>query len=483
MMKHALTLLLTVFCLTEVLGQKQSVRLDGVDDFVTLDCPLVSNNFMLSFNVNLASLPSSGSYLFDGRLDDKRGYYMFLRQNGLTDIGWENGLNNYHFEQVDLSDVSWVNEWNHIVVVQTGSSLQLFIQGELRAEVPGFLDAIDVRESTLLGRRNDGPGHDLNGSLDNLYIGTNSIEPADIERAVCLGFVNDLAAGFWGFNEGGIASQGTNPSAVATLNSGAYLSDLNAGLNCGEGICLSGTIWDEDAEGCIVANPADTNLDGCVQLNDLLDVLSAYGDCLSNPTIWQCGSPVYFEGYNYQTVQLGSQCWFAENVKVLPEVSPPTSGSESDNQPHAYVPQYYGDNVLEAMGHSSFASFGVLYNFLAVEQWSLCPQGWHVPEPVEWDLLVAYTGGSNAGYHLKNSPEDSPAWNGSNAFGFNATPSGVRDSPNSFSLVGSRATFWANKANGAELAFGRYIHGDGVNAFSNAYKSSGMSVRCIKDSE
>ena len=33
------------------------------------------------------------------------------------------------------------------------------------------------------------------------------------------------------------------------------------------------------AQTCIVANPSDSNFDGCVQLNDLLDLLSAYGEC------------------------------------------------------------------------------------------------------------------------------------------------------------------------------------------------------------
>jgi uncharacterized protein (TIGR02145 family) len=278
-------------------------------------------------------------------------------------------------------------------------------------------------------------------------------------------------------NPGGVIAVKNSP-----INFCSYTDTLRIELD-GDPLCGIGTVWDDISQTCIVANPADINLDGCVQLNDLLDLLSAYGDCGAEEAPWQCGDPLEYQGYDYETVQIGSQCWFAENLRYLPAVSPPTSGSESDNQPHAYVPQYYGDSVLEAMGHSNFASFGVLYNFLAVEQWSLCPQGWHVPEPVEWNLLVAYTGGSNAGYQLKNSPDDIPTWNGSNAFGFNATPSGVRDQPSSFSLLGSRATFWANKANGAELAWGRYIHGDGVNEFSNAHKSSGMSVRCIQDAE
>lgn len=47
----------------------------------------------------------------------------------------------------------------------------------------------------------------------------------------------------------------------------------------GPGCCDVGMHWDWELGMCQIINVADTNLDGCVQLNDLLDVLSAYGNC------------------------------------------------------------------------------------------------------------------------------------------------------------------------------------------------------------
>ena len=61
---------------------------------------------------------------------------------------------------------------------------------------------------------------------------------------------------------------------------------------------------------CVKMNPADINFDGCVQLNDLLDLLSAYGDCGAEESAWQCGDPLEYQGYDYETVQIGEQCWF-----------------------------------------------------------------------------------------------------------------------------------------------------------------------------
>ena len=57
------------------------------------------------------------------------------------------------------------------------------------------------------------------------------------------------------------------------------IDELENGL-CGPESCGLGTIWDEQTQACIVAYPADINFDGCVQLNDLLDLLSSYGLCL-----------------------------------------------------------------------------------------------------------------------------------------------------------------------------------------------------------
>jgi hypothetical protein len=45
--------------------------------------------------------------------------------------------------------------------------------------------------------------------------------------------------------------------------------------------CGEGTVWDEAAQVCVVAIPTDTNFDGCTNLDDLLDILSAYGTCVS----------------------------------------------------------------------------------------------------------------------------------------------------------------------------------------------------------
>ena len=67
-----------------------------------------------------------------------------------------------------------------------------------------------------------------------------------------------------------------NPNA--TVDDGSCVSCAVASTFCG-----IGTIWDAQAQRCIGDGSGDINLDGCVQLGDLLDLLSAYGSC------WDCG--------------------------------------------------------------------------------------------------------------------------------------------------------------------------------------------------
>ena len=123
-MNRFFTLLLAASCLTAV-GQEQSIFLDGENDYINVFIPVESNDFSFSVEVKMTELPSSGVYIVDTRLDDQRGYYMWIRPDGLTDFGWENGQDNFNFVQVSLADVDWFNSWQEITIVQTGSALSL----------------------------------------------------------------------------------------------------------------------------------------------------------------------------------------------------------------------------------------------------------------------------------------------------------------------------------------------------------------------
>ena len=49
--------------------------------------------------------------------------------------------------------------------------------------------------------------------------------------------------------------------------------------DAGAGACGPGTTWNVALQQCDVTMIGDTNFDGCIELMDLLDVLSGYGNC------------------------------------------------------------------------------------------------------------------------------------------------------------------------------------------------------------
>ena len=303
----------------------------------------------------------------------------------------------------------------------------------------------------------------------------------------------------WGDNLGGLdfaliqIEGGCTDSTACNFNFDAELDDGSCHFLCQ--YCKEGTVWDEVVQGCIVANPSDSNFDGCVQLNDLLDLLSAYGDCGAEESPWQCGDPLEHYGYDYETVQIGEQCWFAENCRYLPSV-----GTTNYTGGTAVVYDYNGYDEDEAMSTDEYMTYGVLYKHSAVESWDLCPQGWHIPSDIDWMGLETSLGmadneldqfgfrGTGVGYELKSSTQ----WNGNNESGFNALAAGYQ----SFYLygsvfygstegLGSDAYYWTTDV-GSSSGTALYRHLSSASTqIERGADNVGFnySVRCIKDAE
>ena len=106
---------------------------------------------------------------------------------------------------------------------------------------------------------------------------------------------------------------------------------LSSGCDCDGYSCTS--------EGCY----AD---DDSPQYQTLEDCLSVCDEFDSNSAVFEtCGDQIAHDGYNYSTVQIGDQCWFAENCRYLPEVS--SSSYSSQTSPYYYVYDYQGtDDVV-----------------------------------------------------------------------------------------------------------------------------------------
>ena len=205
-----------------------------------------------------------------------------------------------------------------------------------------------------------------------------------------------------------------------------------------------------------------------------------------------CGdlSAITFDGHSYDLVQIGSQCWFAENLrsdKYRNGDSIP--GNLSDAQwtsTFSGAQTVYGEGTSFVFEGSSdevanLATYGRLYNWYAVnDSRGLCPSGFHVPSDVEWTVLEDALGGSGvAGTALKAA---SPAWDGTNSSGFSALPGGSRHyASGNFLNQGNGGFWWSSSPNGTYAWYRNLYSGSSNVLLGNGDTRAGFSVRCVRD--
>ena len=202
----------------------------------------------------------------------------------------------------------------------------------------------------------------------------------------------------------------------------------------------------------------------------------------SAPDFGDCGDLVSHEGYDYSTVQIGDQCWFSENCRYLPVVSPSNEGNTTD--PYYYVYGYEGTDVASAMSTSNYATYGVLYNWPAVMTEGICPSGWHIPSDEEFTQLTDFLGGESiAGGKMKEAGYDhwnSPNTGATNSSGWTGLPGGFRYS-GGFYYNGYLGLWWSASESGS-YSWNRELNYSADSVYrDNSSRYSGFSARCVRD--
>jgi len=214
--------------------------------------------------------------------------------------------------------------------------------------------------------------------------------------------------------------------------------------------------------------------------------------CPGTPTVKD------IDGNTYNTVLIGTQCWTKENLRVTKysdgSVIPldESGGSTGDGTGQTWSSRTTGARTVNGHNSSNLATYGYLYNwYAAVDSKGLCPSGWHVPTDGEWTTLTTYLGGESiAGGKMKSTGTtywDSPNTGATNESGFSALPGGDRNTEGSFVNIIGYALFWSSTkitSNFTSIyAWNRILYYDNGNVRSYGYysKSSGASVRCLKD--
>lgn len=311
---------------------------------------------------------------------------------------------------------------------------------------------------------------------------------------------------------------------------GNCLSDVDGNLVCDnedyqnlltameEGdFCAPGTVWNVSLGQC-VASYCQSDLDGngVVEVADLLVVLGDFGStcsdggctdpsaqnytpaadydngtCAYGPDACDGLDALFFNGYAYDLVTIGSQCWFSENLRTAAYANGDALQSDLDSLAwgvtDAGAQAFYGDELANGV------SWGRLYNWWAVmDGRGLCPTGFHVSTDAEWQSMEAHLGmseleldaegfrGNDEGLALKSSAINSPAWNGSNASGFAGLPTGGRFA-GAF-LDGGNGGYWWTASEAEGGAWSRELYeGFGAVGRYAASPEHGYAVRCVMD--
>jgi uncharacterized protein (TIGR02145 family) len=172
------------------------------------------------------------------------------------------------------------------------------------------------------------------------------------------------------------------------------------------------------------------------------------------------------DGRVYQTVEIGTQVWMAENLAYAPSGGDYWAYANDDANVEIYAYLYDWETALD-----------------------VCPTGWHLPSDAEWTELTDFLG-ENAGGKLKSTGTIEagtglwydPNTGATNEIGFSALPSGHFHYNGYFNGIGRVGCWWsATEGNSNDAWYRRmycdysYVSRYGIN------KESGFAVRCIKD--
>jgi len=186
----------------------------------------------------------------------------------------------------------------------------------------------------------------------------------------------------------------------------------------------------------------------------------------------------------YGYVTICSQTWMAENLNfAVSDGNSKCGGTNSGSH-------LSNDNT------SACDTYGRLYNWATAL--TVCPNGWHLPSRMEWEVMTDYIGGdATEGKKLKATYGWNGDLNGTDDYGFEALPGGIGTPYNpdysNISLIWSNPSLTGNwwsateSSDNSDNAYRRIMNGvsaalaDKASWNDNYSKVSFSSVRCVKN--
>ena len=193
--------------------------------------------------------------------------------------------------------------------------------------------------------------------------------------------------------------------------------------------------------------------------------------------------PVPYHGHSYPVVRIGTQWWFAENLRTEQYRNGDTIPTLPQAQEWRFARS--GAQAVYRSDPGMLEAYGRLYNWYAVtDPRGLCPAGWHVPSAADWDVLAAALGGDSvAGGALKDTAYWEPPNTGAtDASGFNGRPGGARSNYGEPLFEGAYGYFWSSSTEGPEKVVFRFLGTYNADLYRGSSEpQDGFSCRCVMD--
>lgn len=188
----------------------------------------------------------------------------------------------------------------------------------------------------------------------------------------------------------------------------------------------------------------------------------------------------------YRTVKIGTQRWLARNLNYKVDSSFCYNDSTSNCAKYgrlypwqvamaidtSYVHKsWQGDTLRDTLHHQG-----------------VCPAGWRLPTPGDWNTLVQTAGrletagtyaDATAAIRLKADTLWAATGTGTDEYGFDALPTGQRDETKAFQQLGAFFDIWTSVESQANKANNAYLQTENVTRQITSSKTQAFSVRCI----
>jgi len=239
----------------------------------------------------------------------------------------------------------------------------------------------------------------------------------------------------------------------------------------------------------------------CDCFGNIVDICGICGgDALSED---ECNYIFDIDGNYYESVELGSQLWLAENLRVTRYQNGDTIPEIVENDEWLSTSSGAYSTIYDNQGTHTHI-YGLLYNWYAADdERGLCMEGWHVPSNEEWVELEMFLGmseeeaNSNGGQGTDEGSKlagNSDLWNDGvlennpefDTSGFAAVPAGLRYGDGSGEYTERNGVFYGwtstegSNNNSKPLGEIHYNYA-GINYSVGRRKTYGLSIRCIKD--